>query len=457
MHRIANRSWIVLVFALILVAGTLFFVYEYAMNAESWVFHAGSLQIYAGNRPVDGILLDRDGQLLLDMAGTDTYAEEETLRKAVLHWTGDRQGNVATPLVKHYLRELVGYDLLDGAYSYGQVPGEMELTLSAKLQVAALKALGEAKGTVAVYNYKTGEILCAVSTPTFDPDKVPDIAGDTTGAYEGVYLNRFTQATYTPGSIFKIVTTAAALETIPDILEQQFICTGSVAVGGRDVTCERAHGTQNLADALANSCNCAYASIAQQVGGERLQRYAEDFGITGSISFDGIQTVAGKLEADRAEAHDLAWAAIGQHTDLVNPCQFMSFMGAIANDGVTTDPYIVDRITVGNTVTYRAGSEQGQRIMSVTTARKLQELMRNNVEAKYGVEKFPDLLVCGKSGTAEKDGDQASNGLFAGFVQDQNYPLAFFVVVQEGGYGSQSGIPVISQVLTACMEVLGSQ
>ena len=79
------------------------------------------------------------------------------------------------------------------------------------------------------------------------------------------------------------------------------------------------------------------------------------------------------------------------------------------------------------------------------------------VTIKYGAENFPDVTVCAKSGTAEKDGDAASNAMFTGFVDDPDYPLAFIVVVQDGGYGSRTCVPIISQVLTVCMEVLDAE
>lgn len=457
MNRIAGRAWFVLVLAFALVAGMAFFVYEYATQAEDWTFFDGSPHVYTGIRLSEGTLTDREGILLLDLAGSRTYASEETVRRAVLHWVGDRSGNIRAPLLSAYSREMVGYDLFNGVYAYGDAAGTMELTLSAKIQTAALEALGDYKGTVAVYNYKTGELLCAVSSPTYDPENVPDIAGDDTGAYDGVYLNRFIQATYTPGSIFKIVTTAAALETIPDIQEQTFTCTGTLEVGGGKVTCESVHGTQNLKAALSNSCNCAFAQITQLVGAERLQRYAEAFGITSAVSFDGYTTSAGRFDAENASLHQLCWSGIGQHTDLINPCQYMTFMGAIANGGTVVEPHVVRQITVGGSVTYTAERVTGDRIMSRSTAETLQQYMRNNVEVKYGAENFPDILVCAKSGTAEADGDTVSNAMFAGFVMDDDYPLAFIVAVQEGGYGRSTCVPIISKVLEVCMEVLDTE
>lgn len=457
MNRIADRAWIVLLLAFALVAGMAFFVCEYAAEARDWALFDGSPHVYSSGKLSSGTLTDREGTVLLDLDGGKTYASSSVVRQAVLHWTGDRQGYIAAPLLSSYANEMTGYDLLNGLYDYGDTAGTMELTLSAKVQTAALEAMGDYKGTVAVYNYKTGEILCAVSTPTYDPNDVPDIAGDETGAYEGVYLNRFLQATYTPGSIFKIVTAAAALETVPDILEQKFTCTGELEVGGGKVTCEGIHGEQTLKQALANSCNCAFAQITQLVGADKLQRYAESYGITSSLSFDGYTTASGSFDAANASLYELCWSGIGQHTDLINPCRYMAFMGAVASGGTGAQPYVVKSVRVGDTVTYEAETVQMDRIMSRSTAETLQELMRNNVEVKYGAEKFPDILVCAKSGTAEKDNDEISNAMFAGFVMDEEYPLAFIVVVQDGGYGSRTCIPIISAVLDVCMEVLDAE
>ncbi len=454
MNRVAGRAWVVLLLVFALVAGMCFFLGEYASKAMDWAYFDGSPHVYDGGRLGAGAILDRDGKLILTLAQPRVYSREEALRRGFLHWVGDREGNISAPILGSYTREMTGYDFLNGFYSYGNRGGQMRLTLSAGIQTAALAALGDAKGTVAVYNYKTGELLCAVSTPGFDPDRVPDIAGDTTGAYDGVYLNRFTQATYTPGSIFKLVTAAAALETLPDILDRSFYCPGEVEVDGGTVSCETAHGVLDLQGALACSCNCAFAEISQLVGREKLNRYADTFGITGSVSFDGIVTEPGSVEILDTTLYQLAWSGIGQHRDLVNPCGYLTFVGAIANGGQGVAPHVVRDIYTDGTVVYEARPQQLDRIMSRSTAEALQQMMRNNVEVKYGVENFPDLTVCAKSGTAEMDGDVVSNALFTGFVADDKCPLAFIVVVQEGGYGSHTGIPIVNQVLLACMEEL---
>ena len=449
MNRVINRAKGLLILALILAAGMVFFVIEYFIYADSWVMFPGSPHVYGNSSTGDGVVTDRNGVVLMDTTDGRVYADDETLRASVLHWMGDRAGYIGTSLLSHYAKDTVGYNIFSGVYSYGDAAGEVRLSLSAQLQMAALKAMGDYKGTVAVYNYKTGEILCAVSTPTFDPDNVPDITTDGENRWDGVYVNRFLKSAYTPGSIFKIVTAAAALETIPDIQQQRFTCNEVVEYGIDKVTCMRNHGEQSFQDAFLNSCNCAFANIAGQLGGEVLQRYATQFGISESLFFDGITTTPGNIEAEGAAQVLVAWSAIGQHKDLINPCQFLTLVGAIANGGSGVKPYVVSQVSVGNYETHSAQTSSTGRVMSRETAKALQAMMRNNVESYYGDENFAGFTVCAKSGTAEVGGDKKPNAMFAGFLTDEEYPLAFIVAVEEGGFGRQVCIPILTSILEA--------
>ncbi len=454
MNRVTRRASAILFLVIALVGGLFFFVYEYFTKADQWVVSAGSPHIYNSTNIGCGQVYDRNGKLLLDITEKRTYASSENLRRATLHWLGDRKGSISAPAIAHYAKEMTGYNIVDGLYSYGGEAGAAVLTLSSKAQTTALKAMGDRKGTVAVYNYKTGEILCAVTTPTYDPDNVPDIDGDTTGAYEGIYLNRFTQSTYVPGSIFKVVTTAAALDCVDDILDKTFTCTGTYEYGIDKVTCEKAHGKLKLKDALARSCNCSFAQIAGLVGKENMEKYVDRFGVVKPLKFDGVTTASGKFDLSRAAAVEVAWSSIGQYTDLINPCRYMAFMGAIAGGGQAALPYIVSHVTSDGEITYEAEPVLSDRLMSKDIAKTLQKYLRNNVVTIYGANKFPDVEVCGKSGTSQLGGDQEPNAMFAGFVTDEEYPLAFICVVENGGYGSSTCVPILNKVLKACMETM---
>lgn len=450
MNRIAGRAGIVFLIAVLFLAGMLFFIGEYAINADEWAIFPGSPHVYNGGNIGCGIITDRNGTMLLELNNNRIYTPDSVLRKATLHWLGDRSGSIDALALSHYAAEMAGFDILGGVYSYGDDGGVARLTLSADVQKTALTAMGNYKGTIGVYNYKTGEILCAVTAPTYDPENVPDIQNDTTGQYTGVYLNRFVQSTYVPGSIFKIVTLAAALETIPNVQLQTFQCSGEYEVAGEKITCDGIHGMQDLKTAFSNSCNCAFAQLSQKLGAKTLERYVDLFGVVDSVGFDGIATSAGNFDLSETSAASVAWASIGQHTDEINPCRFMTFLGAVAAGGRGVDPYLVEKITVNGSTTYEASANKTDRLMSKETAEVLREYMMNNVQTKYGEDNFPELMVCAKSGTAEVGGDKRPNAMFAGFVADEDYPLAFIVTVENGGYGSTVCVPILSQVLASC-------
>lgn len=455
MNRVAKRAAAVWLLTILLLAGFGFFLYEYVTQADQWAVFSGSPHVYFAGNMGTGAVTDREGILLLNMNRQRTYSSSENIRRSTVHWVGDRNGSISAPAVSHYSKQVVSFNLLNGLYRYGGAGGVAKLTLSTKAQIAALEALGDRKGTVAVYNYRTGELLCAVTSPNYDPDHIPDIAGDTTGKYEGVYMNRFTQAAYTPGSIFKIITLTAALDSLPEAENLTFTCTGTYSYGVDRITCESVHGQQSLKQAFCNSCNCAFAQLSGMLGADTLHAYVEKLQVTEPLSFDGITTVKGNFQKSN-NAVELAWSAIGQYTDLINPCRFLTVMGVIANGGKAAIPYVVAQAGDG-LQGYTAQTQYTEWLLDSETASLVQQYMRNNVVNKYGSNHFPGMTVCAKTGTAEMDGEKKSTAMFAGFVTDEAYPLAFIVCVEEGGYGSTTCIPIASKVLAVCKEVLDSE
>lgn len=457
MNRVTKRTWLMGLFIILLLVGMVFFLWEYFTEAHEWVAFSGSPHIYNNTNIGCGTIYDRSGEVLLDITESRAYSENVTTRKSTLHWLGDRKGYINAAAVSTYAGEMAGFDLINGVYAASGEGGKANLTISARAQNTALEALGDRKGTVAVYNYKTGEILCAVTTPTYDPDNVPDIAADTSGKYDGVYLNRFIQSSYTPGSIFKIVTLAAALDCVDGIAEMSFQCYGKVEYGTEAVTCERSHGKQTLKQAFANSCNCAFAQIAELVDKNNMVSYVKKFEVTQSLSFDGITTARGNYDISNTATVSFAWSCIGQHSDLINPARYMTFMGAIANGGVSVEPYLMAHVENGGESTYEAEITKGGRILSESVAQQVKEYMRYNVQQVYGDYNFPGLTVCAKSGTSELGGGQKSNAMFAGFVDSDEYPLAFICVVENGGYGATTCVPILSKVLGVCKAVMDGE
>ena len=449
MKKVSGRAIFPLILAIVLLAGTVLLCVRYFAKADEWVTFSGSPHVYTGVNLDGGVVNDRDGTLLLDSTDGRTYSADAVTRTATMHLLGDRYGYIQAPLLGSFADDMIGFDKINGLYGAEGTEANAALTLSAAAQTAAYQALGNYHGTVGVYNYKTGEILCAVTSPSYDPDNMPDVDADTSGAYDGVYVNRFFQAAYTPGSIFKIVTLAAAIETVPDWESLTFTCEGKSIIGGQEIICEGVHGTITLKQALAHSCNVAFGELAGKVGTKALMEYAEKLGLSESFECDGIPVKAGTVDLKDADAGDLAWAGIGQYTDQVNALTFMRAMGRIAGGGTGAEPYLMAKITRGEKTAYEAKTETSSRALKAETAAKLTEYLRNNVATMYGDWQFGGLNVCAKSGTAEHEGETA-DAMFAGFCVDENCPLAFVVFVENGGSGSAVAAPIAAKVLQVC-------
>ena len=444
MKKLRHRTGftLVLIFAMVLGMGLLCF--RYFANGSKWAGFSGNQSVYANGKLIQGGIYDRNGEVLYD-AASGSYNEDSLIRTATLHAVGDREGMIATSALSKFSGQLSGFNPVFGT-TYGG--SDLYLTIDAKLNAVAYQAMGDYKGCVAVYNYKTGELLCMVSTAAYDPENVPTISDDDS-RYTGVYLNRFYASAYTPGSVFKIVTLAAALEKEPDLFSQTYTCTGSVEIGGNTVNCSGVHGEQNIEEAFANSCNVAFGQLAVSLGSKTLEDYAVEAGLTENHKVNGINTAAGSFEA-APDANSTAWSGIGQYRDLVNPCAMLRLMGAIANDGIPVEPRLLlaqksEKLGI-TTGTYSA--EEGDRIWSASTCQTLQELMRNNVEENYGQERFGSLKVCAKSGTAETSQEHPTSW-FVGFVDEEKHPYAFVVVCEDSGYGSSVAGSIAGKVLTA--------
>ena len=455
MKKVSTRALYALVLAAVLVVGLAAFAAKYAVSAGDWVTFPGSPHIYAGANLDCGVVTDRTGALLLDTTEGRTYSESAATRTSTMHILGDRYGYISAPLLGAFADDLIGYSKVQGLYGQALGNASAQLTISADVQNAAQAALAGYRGTIGVYNYQTGEILCAVSSPSYDPDNMPDVENDTTGAYYGVYVNRFFNTTYTPGSIFKLVTAAAALEIIPDIQSRQFRCDGACVIGGQQIICSGVHGTLDFAGALAHSCNVVFGQVAQELGAKTLQKYADKLGLTDSFSCDGYKTAAGVIDLAKADDGDVAWAGIGQYTDQVNAYAFLRLMGAVAGGGEAAEPYLMQSVSVGEKTRYEAKTQTTGRLLTEDSAAQLTKMMRNNVSAIYGDWQFGGLSVCAKSGTAELEG-QTPHAMFAGFVQDAAYPLAFVVFVENGGSGSGVAAPIAAKVLQACVQAMAN-
>lgn len=451
MRKIEKRAVLCLIIALALIAGLGLFCFRFVKNASDWAAYPYNRHMYSNSgQLLSGTILDRDGDVLTEVKdGERVYYPDATVRRATVHAVGDGSGYIGTGALTAFADRLSGYNLITGGYSPLGSGRNLTLTLDAYLNVTAYNAMDGRQGTVGVYNYKTGDILCMVSTPSFDPENPPDASS----AEDGVYLNRFLSSAQVPGSIFKTVTLTAALENLPDLKDRTFTCTGETTVGGTVITCPKPHGKIDIESAFANSCNGVFGALAAELGGDTMTKYVEQAGLTRRMSVDGIMTAAGHYDVSEADKGQIGWSGVGQYTDTVNPCNMMAYMGAIANGGTAAVPRLILDITTPSGIpTSWQRTEETDTLVQGGTAAQVKEMMKNNVVQTYGTDRFRGLDIGAKSGTAEVGGDKRPNAWFAGFLDDPEHPYAFIVLVENGGGGASVAGEIAATVLQACVD-----
>ncbi len=457
MKTISRRALSLYLIILLFLAGCGVLFFNLVTNANVWAMNRANRHLYIeGSLATAGDILDTNGNVLVTTVdGVRSYSDNKSIRMGTLHTVGDSSGYIAAGIQTSFKDELTGYSLKDGVYNlkrYGK-GNTLTLTINSAVCETAYNVLGENKGTVGVINYKTGEIICIVSNPSFDVyNKPTDIDTDTTGKYDGVYLNRFFSGLYTPGSTFKVITAACAIENISNIDERIFDCNGKVQIGEGYVICNGTHGKISFEEAMNCSCNCVFAVIADELGTDKLFETANRLGFNTQLPLVSgkIKCTTTKLDLSDAKALDLGWAGIGQYTTLINPCHMLTVIGAIANGGTAQTPYLVKSIVSPNgDETFSAESVVLGEYFDRSTARELDELLRSNVKNYYGDYNFPEMSFCGKTGTAEvsDNKDIKPNALFVGYSQNEDLPFAIIVIVEESSSGVKNALPVASKVM----------
>ena len=406
MKKVKRRAASALLIAALLVVGLAVYLVRLADDGGAWASY------FNGGTP-GGTILDRNGVVLYtsDDSGF-SFAEDWSTRVACYHLIGDTAGNIRTGALRQFRDKLAGYSFIEGATS-GQT---ISLTVDSALNVT------------------TSEILCMVSSPGDDP------ASPTSTPAEGTYLNKCLSSSFTPGSVFKLVTLAAAIDNIPDLFERSLWCEGSMIVDGAKLTCTGNHGSQTIEQALANSCNCAFGTLALELGPDIMAEYAEKLGITAPLTLDGMDVLPGSFTKGEEGSVGLAWSGVGQYEDLVCPYAMVRYVAAIANGGSVYEPTLLGRGKL----------DKETELLSASTAQKISEMMNYNVQNAYGSWVFPGLNVSAKTGTAEV-GDGTSHAWMTGFLNDPEHPYAFVVILEHAGGGLANAGPVANAVLQAAV------
>ncbi len=454
MRKTRSRSTMVLIIALLAIVGLCVFIVKIFLNAGQWIQHSYNGHLAgSGGLSSAGEIFDRSGNTLAySQDGERLYNSDYTTRLSTLHVVGDDSLNISSAIQSSYRSQLIGFNYLWGLGlpSSLKAGGNITLTIDSSACNAAYNALGEHNGAVVVYNYKTGEVLCSVSTPTYDPMDPPEITEDNENEYDGVYVDKVLAGLYAPGSTFKIITAAAALENIPDIENETFTCNGSTNIGGNEITCMHIHGELTMKEGLAQSCNVVFSELAARLGKDKMTAMAEKLGFNSSVIVNSTETARQVYNVSKADENGLGWSGIGQYTVEANPMQMAIMCSAIANGGTAVLP---NEIKSG-VMEINGGTKD---MIDSDLAAKLDEYMRYDVTSYYGDSLFPSLTVCAKTGTAEVGENKEPHAWMVGYSQDEDAPLAFAVIVENGGYGFSTAGPVAVAAMEACASVLRSE
>ena len=463
MKMITKRGIFLWIMSLAFVVGLVFMTVSLVQNGDTWVMKRFNHHVYSNGELIGaGTIYDKDGDVLAETKDGDrVYSDSATTRKSTLHVVGDPKNFISTGVQSVYSARLTGYSLLFGVHNiqkYGK-GNDLKLTIDRDICDDAYKALDGRKGTVGIVNYKTGEIVCSVSSPSYDVEDVPDNLL-TSERYEGVYINRLLDAHYVPGSTFKLVTAICAIENIPDIYSREWVCNGEYQPeSGVAIKCNANHGKHiNFNDALAKSCNSTFAQIAIELGQEKLATTAKELGIGSAVTVSGtIDSYAGHFDTTdkiKLGVDALGWTGIGQGNTRIAPITMLRIVSAVANGGTAVSFNIVDSLAnqAGKVLDFTLPSNQLS-MMNSDVAAKLKKMMRYNVTNHYGESRYKGLNLCAKSGTAQIDSNENHNiAWFVGFMDDSEHPYAFVVVIENGNSGSQTAGPVAKRVLTKLVE-----
>ncbi len=346
----------------------------------------------------------------------------------------------------------------------------VETTLNAAAQQAAAKALGDNKGAVVALDPKTGAVLALVTSPSYDPnqiathdlDKAEKAWKDLNADKNAPMADRAARYTYPPGSTFKLITASAALQSGKYTPTTQVAAPAKLKLPQTNtyLTNEDSCGPTkiSLQQALAVSCNTAFAGVGLDIGADRLRDEAEKFGFD-QPQLSELAGVASRFP-DNPNQPQTALSAIGQYDVAATPLQMAMVSAAIANNGVLMKPYLVDRVQTSTLQdVYTARPDELSQPLTPANAQAMQQMMQAVVSGGTGTAaRIPGVTVGGKTGTAQSDLKRKPFAWFTSYGTKGDHSVAVAVVIEDANIprndiaGGALAAPVAKAVMEAVLK-----
>ncbi|WP_163193714.1 peptidoglycan D,D-transpeptidase FtsI family protein [Clostridium thermarum] len=464
-----NIKKVLIVFLLLFVALISYFSYFIAVKGPAIANNSQNKRLWAKrNEVLRGTIYDRDGNALTksEKESTLTQKREYTGGALFAHALGyvDQRYGI-TGLEATYDQELMA----DNSLSYFELirnKGEVKekighsikTTLDSDVQRAAYDLLGDRKGSVVVLDPKTGEILAMVSKPSFDPNNLEEIWKDINANEDRPLLNRSVSGLYPPGSIFKVITAAAALENIEGVEDRIFEDKGKIVFNSRYSLSNyggSVMGNINLRTAFMKSSNVVFGTLAMELGNDKLKEVAEKFYFNRDIKGDGIVVDNSRFpEIPKTEPGNMAQSGIGQSSILATPMEMALTAATIANGGVMMKPKLVSEVLTFENESIRViPDEKLAQVTSKEVADTIGSYMKDVVTSGTGkAAAVSGVQVAGKTGTADHSEEGEPHSWFIGFAPYENPKVAIAVIVEKGGTGGGAASKIASGVIQKALE-----
>ena len=476
---------VLVVFLFLFIALISYIGYFQLFKADAIASRQENKRLWAKRNEVTrGVIYDRNKGVLAESVEKTELTQKRSYPQGELfaHIVGyvDQRYGLAG-LESKFDEELISYSIVERSVSslldlfnreaFGSRTKEVEkkgnnliTTLDTDIQKAAFNALGTNKGAVVVLNPRTGEIIASVSKPSYDTNNLDKLWESlNTDEKNTPLINRATTGLYPPGSTFKVITTASALENIKDATSRIFKDTGKIEFqDGSSLNNfnNKANGNINLKKAMSVSAYFVYGSLAMELGTDMLKTTAEAFGVNKSLKDLDIPISTSRFPSlENYEVGNIAQTGIGQSSILSTPMQMAMVASAIANDGVIMKPTLIKEIvTSGGRVKKSLEPEALYNAISSENASIIKEYMVGVVQDRIKSSwknVFNGLDAAGKTGTADyklsTGEDAVPHAWFIGFAPADDPQVAIAVIVENGGTGGTTAAAVAGKVLKAAL------
>lgn len=420
----------------------------------------------AKDEVIPGNIYDRSGILLATSTanGERSYPASSSATKSVSHVLGDPDGLVPTGAETMFAAELLGFrssvfDRFSQLFKEKRRGSDITLSVSAELSKYVREQFPDGhNGAVAILNYKTGEVYTLYSNPEFDLNNPAKAAED---EESGALINRASQGRYAPGSIFKVVTLACALENMPNVQGRSFECTGHMQVTDEISVTDtdgEGHGTLTFEEAFTKSCNITYATLALELGESKLRKTAQNLGFNGNFLFPEIIVYESLFPASIEDKGELAWTGVGQGKLMVSPLHMAMIAGSIANGGTMVVPQMLRGVRDNNAnVQDSLAASNYITAFNRVTANTIKDMMVDVVKNGTGTRAaVSGHLIGGKTGTAQVNssgGRYQPHSWYIGFCAEDDHPYAIAVIVENGGSGSGAAARLAGKAIKKAIDL----